>query len=458
MRRIGVVLSSALLVILASCNADVHQDEAVSISGIGTSFSNPKAVSQDTIVTLLGLEEGGLYGIFASNGDGTSRSLSGVPGLIATDAGSYLLKPDSQTMSFSASDVGIEGTGVVRTVKYEPLTDLGDMEINTGSDTPIGYLPEEDRYVFDEYYRISTQALEDAGIDTSEVAMCLYHENGGGRFDYDFGIVDPEFGRLSDNPDYMGVFDIGEMDTISICNQVRAGGNSGTSADAVVQGVLFQTPEKISLNECIMLKPKQIYEIEAAGLEDKELVLAITRPQGVSLDNYKFMGWTIEGVKAHGQNAGKRQPYIFPICLDNEVLLYVGKIDEDIIFPFLTEGISDDNAGQATLRVITEDEKKEIVWIEYCDKSVSITLDEGRLITPIIFDSKESPSIVKANFQQGEDCYIRVTFHPSDSSTFGTSTLKPDRESMTISPDSVLEFAFIINPDKEKGSVTLEFL
>lgn len=223
MRKIITVLSCLLLVCLFSCSDDnkIIQDR-YDINNVSESISSSYEVSKDTQINLSNLESGALYGIFPSSlGSSRSFSRNNNSRFISTRGGTYLLPAQSSTVSFYADEVGIQTDGKINLIKYsQNVGETSDLTINS-ADEPLYMIGDEK--IYEEYYRIN---LDDLNLDDkSRVSLTTYQKkrSGGGVYSHDAGIIDPTSPTLSGNRRYMGIFDLSDVDEISLFNQVKSG-------------------------------------------------------------------------------------------------------------------------------------------------------------------------------------------------------------------------------------------
>ena len=208
----------------------------------------------------------------------------------------------------------------------------------------------------------------------------------------------------------------------------------------------FESPMSLKSNERYSILP-----------DERELVLEINLGNN-DFSNYDFRVNVIDSQYSDG----KRRPYMFPLSYDkntNTAVLYIGTVDKEFSFP-LEMYTETNNAGGATLREITEEEKDKIKYVSPLDGNVEIKIEPENFYTPIIFygdDSLLKGGIIKIDFSS-EDYWIKIVSTNSNGSTYTTSFKNKEnvldgREN----PDYILEFAFLRNQDEREGTLNLVF-
>lgn len=458
MKKTVLILLSLILASLTSCNvgesaAGTPPPETISVSDV-TTEAQDFAVADYTLIQLTNLEEGGLYGIYPiernSRASGTQKADN--PSLITTNAGTRLFKAESDTAQFYGSEIGISNTGHVKILKYSPEENAA---INTAVDTPLYFDEAEQSYVYEKYSKVDTSDFID-----KKIALLFYHlsKEGGARMSTDYGIIDTSTGSLSHDAEYRGVFDVSEKDTIEIFNQIRI------REGDVVSEVLVQNPVQLSSKDN-PIKNKQLYEIKASDLTGQTVVMELKLEQGVDIFDL-FLSNSATDIR---YTNGYRHPYFFPLSWneeENTVVIYIGKIDEDIIFDIsankeLGEG---QTIGTATLRPINnEDEKPHVISVEP-GRTEPIEIKADDFFTPVIFEGGTSIAGMNVQYEceteQADD--YKALFVEGHTSGLGFSQYQLDDgenrdERMGSDIYNYLEYMVIRNPGQKAGTVNLTF-
>lgn len=428
--------------------------EQINVSNIDNN-AEEFVVADYTEITLSGLDTDGLYGIFPEM-TGSRASVSpeaDSPRLIVTDAGTRLLKPESDTVTLSGSDVGISGAGTVKILKYEESTEA---TIDTGKDCPLYHDDIENADVYEKYSKVDISDFEDKNL-----ALLFYDynkEKGGVSMSTDYGVIDPESGSLSRDAKSHGVMNFEGKETVEIFNQVRHRDGSN-----VVSMVLVQNPEVISENGTIAIKNKHLYRINKGSWGDKTVVMELELNDGIDIENLFLADSATDIRYASGEKNGQRHPYFFPLSWNEstkEVVIYIGQIDEDIIFDVAANN-NIDEIGRATLREITDEEKPQEIRV--ADSLVEeITIDKDSYFTPVILLGGEDIRGMNMKVEFDGQFSVRLV----EGHTYGvgysqcglsSGDTRYDRRGRDSS--SFLEYVVIKNYDagKEGGSVTLSF-
>lgn len=413
------------------------------------------AVADYTLIQLTNLEEGGLYGIYPiernSRASGTQKADN--PSLITTNAGTRLFKAESDTAQFYGSEVGISNTGHVKILKYSPEENA---VINTAVDTPLYFDEVEQSYVYEKYSVVETSEFND-----KEIALLFYHlsKEGGARMSTDYGIIDTSTGSLSHDAKYRGVFDVSNKDAIEIFNQIRL-----KEGGEVVSEVLVQNPENLSSSSGQIIKNKQLYEIKASDWTGQTVVMELKLEQGVDIFNL-FLSNSATDIR---YTNGYRHPYFFPLSWneeENTVVIYIGEIDEDIIFDISAnkELGEAQTIGTATLRPIWKDEKPDVIRVEPgSTEPIEIKADD--FFTPVIFEGGTSIAGMNVQYEcvteQAGD--YKALFVEGHTSGLGFSQYQLDDgenrdERMGSDIYNYLEYMVIRNSGQKAGTVNLTF-
>ena len=457
MKKTVLILLSLILASLTSCNvgesaAGTPPPETISVSDV-TTEAQDFAVADYTLIQLTNLEEGGLYGIYPiernSRASGTQKADN--PSLITTNAGTRLFKAESDTAQFYGSEIGISNTGHVKILKYSPEENAA---INTAVDTPLYFDEAEQSYVYEKYSKVDTSDFTD-----QKISLLFYHlsKEGGARMSTDYGIIDTSTGSLSHDAEYRGVFDVSEKDTIEIFNQIRI------REGDVVSEVLVQNPVQFSSKDN-PIENKQLYEIKASDWHGQTVVMELKLEQGVDIFDL-FLSNSATDIR---YTNGYRHPYFFPLSWneeENTVVIYIGKIDEDIIFDIsankeLGEG---QTIGTATLRPIIKDEKPQVTSVEP-GPTEPIEIKADDFFTPVIFEGGTSIAGMNVQYEceteQADD--YKALFVEGHTSGLGFSQYQLDDgenrdERMGSDIYNYLEYMVIRNPGQEGGTVKLTF-
>ena len=341
-KRLLVLFVLVTALVLASCSQveETVPSENQTVSGDGL-LANGVELAADSSITLTGLENGVLYGLWTT-GVGRSESSRAAGGnLIPTDGGTWLLPSDGSDFTFTGREVGIRNRGVVRMVRYQ---DRGrDRVIDTTTDIPVDIRPYRDdpnARFFEEYYSVD---LKEEGLDLSRIALMNYSVvTKSGGFSSDYGIIDAASGRLIHGT---GIMDLSGYDEVGIFNQVVAR-NQGQRR----QEVVLLNPKKLETDTATELgKTRYLYEVDEASCTGA-MVLEVDIGNN-NIRDYYFESSCTDGRIAYGPDAGKRKPYIVPISYDETtgiVLLYVGEVDESFIFEVIT---SEDVENPGTIKL-----------------------------------------------------------------------------------------------------------
>lgn len=458
MRRFLLISIAIICCLFVGCEQGGKESttpppEQISVSNIDNNVKE-FVVADYTEITFSGLDTDGLYGIFPEM-TGSRASVSpeaDSPGLIVTDAGTRLLKPETDTVTLSGSDVGISGAGTVKILKYEESTEA---TIDTEKDRPLYHDDIENADVYEKYSKVDISDFEDKNL-----ALLFYDynkEKGGVSMSTDYGVIDPESGSLSRDAKSHGVMNFEGKETVEIFNQVRHRDGS-----AVVSMVLVQNPEVISESDTTEIKNKQLYRINKESWGDKTVVMELKLNDGIHVENLFLADGATDIRYASGAKNGQRHPYFFPLSWDESsrtVVIYIGQIDEDIIFDVAANNdISE--IGTATLREIKEEKPQEI---RVADSRVEeITIDKDSYFTPVILLGGEyiRGMNMKAEFD-GPFSVLLVEGHTSGVgySQCGLSSGDTRYDRRGRDSSSFLEYVVIKNYDvgKQGGSVTLSF-
>lgn len=460
MRRFLFISIAIICCLFAGCEqgggeSTTPPPEQINVSNIDNN-AEEFVVADYTEITLSGLDTDGLYGIFPEM-TGSRASVSpeaDSPRLIVTDAGTRLLKPESDTVTLSGSDVGISGAGTVKILKYEESTEA---TIDTGKDCPLYHDDIENADVYEKYSKVDISDFEDKNL-----ALLFYDynkEKGGVSMSTDYGVIDPESGSLSRDAKSHGVMNFEGKETVEIFNQVRHRDGSN-----VVSMVLVQNPEVISENGTIAIKNKHLYRINKGSWGDKTVVMELELNDGIDIENLFLADSATDIRYASGEKNGQRHPYFFPLSWNEstkEVVIYIGQIDEDIIFDVAANN-NIDEIGRATLREITDEEKPQEIRV--ADSLVEeITIDKDSYFTPVVLLGGEDirGMNMKAEFD-GSFSVRLVEGHTSGVgySQCGLSSGDTRYDKRGRNSSSFFEYVVIKNnydAGKQGGSVKLSF-
>ena len=330
-KRLLVLSVLVAAFVLASCSQaeETVPSEDQTVSGDGL-IANGVELAADSSITLTGLEDGALYGLWATGAGRSEASRSSGGTLIPTNGGTWLLPSDGSAFTFTGRDLGIRERGRVHMIRYQ---DQGrDREIDTTTDIPVDHRPshnDPNARFYEEYYRVNPS---EEVADPSRVGLLNYSVvSRSGGFSTDYGIIDADSGRLIHTT---GILDLSGTDEVGIFNQVVAR-NEGQ----LRQEVVLLNPKKLETGtETALEKTRYLYEVDASSCNG-EMVLEV-HIGNKDIRDYYFENAVTDGRIAYGQDAGNRKPYIFPISYDQSngiVLLYVGQVDESFIFDVITD-------------------------------------------------------------------------------------------------------------------------
>ena len=452
-KRLLVLSVLVAAFVLASCSQaeETVPSEDQTVSGDGL-IANGVELAADSSITLTGLEDGALYGLWATGAGRSEASRSSGGTLIPTNGGTWLLPSDGSAFTFTGRDLGIRERGRVHMIRYQ---DRGrDRVIDTTTDKPVDIRPYDDdpnARFFEEYYSVD---LKEEGLDLSRIALMNYSVvTKSGGFSSDYGIIDAASGRLIHGT---GIMDLSGYDEVGIFNQVVAR-NQGQRR----QEVVLLNPKKLETGTATELgKTRYLYEVDEASCTG-EMVLEVDIGNN-NIRDYYFESSCTDGRIAYGQDSGKRKPYIFPISYDETtgiVLLYVGEVDESFIFEVIT---SEDveNPGTIKLREITADEHKLIRFVEVSDgEEVKVEVNSDDYFTPVIFTSDSHTTLEQMQVMTDYTGPYTVRLVCGHIGGWGYSELRlPNHEARDEDfSNDVLEYSFVVNREGKSGSVTYHF-
>lgn len=459
MKKNIFIALAIILAVFSSCQngesaAGTPPPENLTISDISSDGQN-YTVADYTLIRLSNLDTEGLYGIYPMERQNRSSDSSDAavnPQLITTNAGTRLLKPQSQTAEFYGSDVGISSTGKVRILKYEPSDNA---EIDTEKEVPLYYDDVEQSNVYEKYSIFKT-----SGLDNKEnAALLFYHltkKSGGARMSTDYGIIDPSTGTLSHDAKHRGVFDVSDKETIELFNQIRL------KSGEVVSEVLVQNPIQLESSQPNTIKNKQLYEIKAEDWsEGQTVVMELNLSDNVSIADLFFSDSATDIRYASGDNSGLRHPYFFPLSWDetnNTAVIYIGEIDGDIIFD-VSAGEEIEEIGTARLREIKEEEKPEVISV-YDGGVETITVNADDYFTPVIFEGGLNIAGMDVKYNSSNSYKARFVEGHTDGMGYTQYQLNDgDTRDGRMGSDiyNYLEYMVITNEGKEDGEVKLTF-
>ena len=452
-KRLLVLSVLVAAFVLASCSQveETVPSENQTVSGDGL-LANGVELAADSSITLTGLENGVLYGLWAT-GVGRSESSRAAGGnLIPTNGGTWLLPSDGSAFTFTGRDLGIRERGRVHMIRYQ---DQGrDREIDTTTDIPVDHRPshnDPNARFYEEYYRVNPS---EEVADPSRVGLLNYSVvSRSGGFSTDYGIIDADSGRLIHTT---GILDLSGTDEVGIFNQVVAR-NEGQ----LRQEVVLLNPKKLETGtETALEKTRYLYEVDASSCNG-EMVLEV-HIGNKDIRDYYFENAVTDGRIAYGQDAGNRKPYIFPISYDQSngiVLLYVGQVDESFIFDVITDE-NVEEPGTIKLRKITDDERDLIKFIDVEDGGeITVDVNAGDYFTPVIFTSEDPATLkqMRVMVDYSGPYYVRLVcghLWGGGYSQFGLDNHEIHEDDFS---SEVLEYSSIINRNGERGSVTYHF-
>ena len=448
-----VIIASSLLV---SCSDKAeetslppeHQTIEVSSENTGK-VSQDYPISSSSDITLTGLEEGKLYGIYPETGEARSELMarSTNSSLIPTNGGTYLYYADGGDFTFTGSDVGINGIGSVKLIEYEAETleqEPTDSDFTIDTETePCLFENSYGEKVYEEIYAVTI----DEGFNPQNIAIALYHKGDASKSD-DFGYINPETGKMERNP---GRMSFSKGDTVLLFNQVflREGYTK--------QKIVIQSPEKLELNKSVEVVPQQnIFEINKNTSD--EYVLEIT---GVSKNDLQQLEFHYSAVASIYADGGRRYENIVPLSYSETApgtaVLYIGQVDSDILFPFMT--YQDLDNVELKLRPIKEEEKNLIVKIDPdVNQYKDIPIKADSYFTPVFFNSSASDTNIW--IKMTTDTGSSMRYIASHTSGFGYSQYGLNLDGGEVAkgrPVDIPECAWIINYENKEGTVRLYF-
>ena len=470
-KALGTVLALILiLIVICSCedspdSSGVSGPDEVVVTGISASLSRTYQISGNTQVRMTGLVTDGLYGIYPSD---STRSVDNtfsrdVVNLTATATGTYLHLSVGDDLIFSGRDVGIRGQGGVRMIRFTPINGNGEMVIDT-NDITTGYIGDNDlgQRMFEKYFLVDLDSL---GIDKSDVALMKVREGSARNLNTDHGIVSERGIGSSQDPALNGVMDLSAYSTIGIFQMAHIG--SGWKRE----GLVLTNPVKLEMGMKMVLSSPSVVRIPAS---DKELVIELSDFRNdLGFTSLSLKDSTVDGRIATGRRAGMHAPYIFPIsCTSDEngadtVLLYVGTLEEDVIFDFQNGEITGEICT-ATLREITPEEKNLITFFDICEEiPLEITLpgiESGyRAVYPVVFRSEDADDLIgvdlEAEFSDPEtDILVHLLYGAIDDKGFSQGGLEVEFPTYEGYNNRRLEYFYIVYKAKDVGQkVTISF-
>lgn len=450
-RRIAIIMA-LLSLLLASC-AQPGNEESLPLQdqtiGEITESGKDISLSSETTVTITGLEEGALYGIWPTSPTGRPREATDPSPLIRTNGGTYLLASDGRDFSFQGRDVNIVGDGSVKIVKYENTET--DMTINTENDNPHHYIWDYGQRcpVYEEFYRVDLNTIE--GLDKSRVAIIM-HDSGSGSFSTQYGIIDRIDGNLVDSP---GLMNLEGENTIGLFSQVvKRNGNR-------IQTLSIVSPAVLEAEKVETIKPQgDAFEIKETR---ENIVLEVDIGQN-SISGYHFRSGAIDTQISSGLNAGKRRPNVLPLSYNRDegkVLLYVGPVEEDF---FLVIDTDESITKAGTIKLLNNLNTSGMPhYVDVGKGTAKITVSADDYFAPVIFKSDNPDDLVglgvKADFSSS-DYSGRIIY----SHTYGFGYSQAGMNNHDNSHDRVgdltydiLEHFFIRNDRGEAGTITFSF-
>ena len=381
--------------------------------------ANTYEIAVQSKIEMSNLKKGELYGIF-SNSYSSFRTQSrngSSSGLTQIGLGNYIhYSSSSSDLVFYGTDIGIDDYGRVCIIKYEPENQ--DMMIDTAVDDYV-FIDDEGYRVYQEYYRINLQASEYKNLDRSRIAVLSY-ATGSGK-ENSISIINETTGKVI----HTGIFDFSDRTTLSLLNQRYVKEGNSTQYLNVINPKCIQPGEEITLSTPF------IYEVEKTN---KELVLEIALKYDYF--DYQLQWGNTHGRVAEGENAGVRQPYIFPMNYNpdnNKVLLYIGPVKKTMLFNISAEASIGnhgrlDDAGSMILREITPEEKELLNVVnvsEHMNEAVTISLPAGQMITPVIFTADNPEDQGEFYVESSHNARVMYTngygYAPTDINNWQTS-------------------------------------
>lgn len=417
MKRIFLCLLACVLT-LASCSQEqegkIVPPETVSVENVSSDISKSVLTGSQTTVTLTGLKEGELYGIYSS--DNPSRSLDpdsdGSSGLIpAGNTGSYLYLADKDgDLTFKGSEAGIQDVGALRFVNYAVESDNAGFVINSKTDAPL-FTAADGTAFYEEYYEIPLTE----GIDPENVAVLSINKSQSvmNRATY-YGVVTENAIKGSDEPENCGVMDLSGKESVRVINQMKLRLRTNKGGSAV--RIALCNPTTLVENVPSELTSPGIYRVNASD-STAEYVLELTLDEGLGLYDFDTLINNSRPRYASGEKAGRVKNYIAPMSVSGDsILLYVGKLDQDFIFDFyrlyafedFENAINEEHVGKIELRQITDDERAKMVSIDIDEYKgpVDIKLTEDDPLKLVVFTADDSENLkglkIRLDFVDGD--------------------------------------------------------
>ena len=144
---------SLILVCLTSCaeNEPELPNNNITLSTVDA-LTKEYYVDETTKINIESTEKDALYGFYLENTGNQTRNTRGGGKFYLTKGGTYLYYANGDSLSFTASEIGLNGQGTLRMIKYNPLEN-DDYVIDTKNDTPL-FINDKGERVFEEYYKI----------------------------------------------------------------------------------------------------------------------------------------------------------------------------------------------------------------------------------------------------------------------------------------------------------------
>lgn len=370
MKRMLFVVLSVFLYLSCSSGPGIETVflDVTEFDAAGTDINTVYRITSDKTITVSGLVPGRLYTLYAQEEtasssmrlDANEKSIK--DDFISTDTGTLIMIPETDTITFTGSDIGISDGGF-RFV--EQIPDSGRMIIDTSSDDYL-FINEQGQKVYEKYFEVPVSVI----ADPSQTAIFAASTGSSSNSSSDYGIL-AGGKKLS----VYDVLDLSGQESVIIFMQRHYG---TIESSRCTYEVFVKTPEQISENVPLQLKAPDVYRV---GRSSSELVLDITVEEG-TLRNMSLLSrspWP--RTVSDGLFAGD----MFPLSYnDGHLVFYVGTVTEDIIFNMSAESTYLD-CGSAVLRPIVPEEKAQI--IQYDGQEIRIPVEEGSSlwIRPICF-------------------------------------------------------------------------
>ena len=400
MKRFLFCLIAVVVFLFVSCSnnegsnthTEIEVEGTYDVRNLAPGQSVRLIVDKSDVVNFPECSVENIYSVSGKNGRGTRGDLeTPSENLVETSLGDMIVTPHTDPADNTASGDDLGASGEKTTIEvthnksdYDMVItseEIEEIAVNSGAKrNSKGYymgLP------IKEYYHIPMTRLTELG-DLSEVAIFQQMVDLGGRC-YDYGFIkENQVSLVSNDNDIYGVVDLSDNEgEISLFNAMGADVNKGELRLLIEKPVVL-TPEvpQNMLEENSFSGKAFVYKVEKKT-DGKEYVVEVTKPEGISPNNYEFFsGWGLGDaryidteVSSHDshRNGRRRSLMLAPIKnTDEKLVLYVGKIEETFIFNMVMKN-EYENYGSIRLREMTAEDSSSLAVLS-TDAGVPATL------------------------------------------------------------------------------------